>query len=67
MVHSQNAFGKSYGVKTEKSYFCNYEKCIFRPNIFPAKQGWVTFLVFVVSCDPCQESKRKKCFENGDR
>jgi len=21
MVHSQNAFGKSFGVKTEKSYF----------------------------------------------
>ena len=43
------------------------KKCNFRSNIFPAKQGWVTFLVFVVSCDPYQEPKPKKCFDNGDR
>jgi len=39
MLHSQNAFGKSFGVKTEKSYLFKFvKKCIFRPNIFPQRK-----------------------------
>ena len=60
MVYSTNAFGKSFGVKTKKSYFYKFWKnAVFALRLFPAKQGWVTFLVFVVSCGLCKESKPK--------
>jgi len=70
MVHSQHAFGKSFGVKTEKSYLFKFLKNAFFGQTFSpqSKDEWlVTFLVSVVSCDPYQDSKQKKCFENDDR
>jgi len=64
MLHSQNAFGKSFGVKTEKSYLFKFvKKCIFRPNIFPQRKDewlfWCLWLVVILARSPNQKSVSK--------
>ena len=64
MVRSQNAFGKSFGVKTVKSYFCKFWINAFFDQTFSPQSKdewlfWCLWLVVILSRSPSRKSVSK--------
>jgi len=64
MIHSQNDFGKSFGVKTKKSYLFKFWKNAFFTRTFSPQSKdewlfWCSWLVVILAKSPSQKSVSK--------